>query len=177
MTMQGIAAALQRAQDALRRRPDMGLQDDAPATARWVRGTRVVASHAGGASITTDMPSELGGSGDQVSPGWVFRAGLAACTATRIAMAAATQGVDLTALDVQARSRSDARGMLGMPDAQGNPVDAGPRDVTLHVRIAARGIDAAALRALVGNSNRCSPSSCAMETAVPIELVIDIDAG
>jgi hypothetical protein len=33
MSMQDIAAALQRVEAALERRPDMGLHDDAPATA------------------------------------------------------------------------------------------------------------------------------------------------
>ena len=31
----------------------------------------------GGATLLTDMPPELGGSGDQVTPGWLMRAGLA----------------------------------------------------------------------------------------------------
>src|SRR5678816_3705896 len=70
MTTGDLAQALQRAQSVLRRRPEMGLHDDAPATARWQHGTRTVASHANGMQMTTDMPGELGGSGDQVTPGW-----------------------------------------------------------------------------------------------------------
>jgi uncharacterized OsmC-like protein len=60
------------------------------------------------------MPSEVGGSGDQVTPGWLFRAGLASCAATRIAMAAAAEGIELATLEVRASSRSDTRGLLGM---------------------------------------------------------------
>jgi len=63
-----------------------GLLPDRPATARWERGTRVVASHANGAQMATDMPNELGGTGDGVTPGWLFRAGLASCAATSIAL-------------------------------------------------------------------------------------------
>ena len=74
----------------------MGMHDDAPATARWRGGTRVVTSHANGIEIPTDMPGELGGSGDRVTPGWLFRAGLASCAATRIAMGAAAEGIELT---------------------------------------------------------------------------------
>ncbi|MEJ7688909.1 MAG: hypothetical protein WKG52_19115, partial [Variovorax sp.] len=88
MTMQDIAAALQRVEAVLQRRPETGLHDDAPAAARWERGTRVVTHHASGAQMATDMPGELGGSGDQVTPGWLFRAGLASCAATSIVVSA-----------------------------------------------------------------------------------------
>ena len=53
MTTQDIAAALQRAEAVLRRRPEVGLHDDAPATARWEGGTRVVASHANGTQMSS----------------------------------------------------------------------------------------------------------------------------
>lgn len=109
-----IAAAMRRFESVLKRRPEVGLHDDALATARWESGTRVVSSHANGIHLSTDMPTELGGSGDQVTPGWLFRAGLASCLATRIAMGAAAAGFELAMLEVLASSRSDARGMLGM---------------------------------------------------------------
>ena len=143
MAAPNLAAALQRAETVLRRRPETGLHDDAPATARWGGGTRVVAIHANGKQVLTDMPSELGGSGDQVTPGWLVRAGFASCTATCIAMAAAAQGIELEALEVLAGSRSDARGLFGMAGADGEPVSAGPRDMQLRVRISASGVSAA----------------------------------
>lgn len=177
MTTQEIAAALQRVETVLRRRPEMGLHDDAPATARWERGTRVVASHANGTQVSTDMPGELGGRGDQVTPGWLFRAGLASCAATSIAMTAAAQGIELTTLEVRASSRSDMRGLLGMVDAEGEPVHAGPCDVQLLVRISAHGIVPARLRALVEDGYRCSPIPNAVVNAVPVDLRIDVDAG
>lgn len=174
MTTVDLAQALQRAQTALRRRPDMGLHDDAPATARWQHGTRTVASHANGMQMTTDMPAELGGSGDQVTPGWLFRAGLASCAATTIAMAAAAQKIDLTALEVRATSRSDTRGLLGMADERGDPARAAPTDVQLHVRIAAKDVAPARLRALVEDGYRCSPISAAVASALPIDVRIDV---
>jgi uncharacterized OsmC-like protein len=176
MGLKDVATAMQRAQTALRRRPQLGLHDDAPATARWESGTRVVASHANGKQLPTDMPSELGGTGDQVSPGWLFRAGLASCAATTIAMAAAAKGIELTALEVRASSRSDTRGLLGMTDADGEPVYAGPGDLQLHVRICAHGVPAEQLRALVQDSQRCSPIPNAVERAVPMTLRIEVDA-
>ena len=176
MAEQDIAAALQRAQVVLLRRPEVGLHDDAPATARWQGGTRVIASHANGKQVLTDMPSELGGSGDQVSPGWLLRAGFASCTATCIAMAAAAEGVELEALEVLTSSRSDMRGLLGMAGADGEPVYAGPHDMQMLVRISARGVAAQRLRALVEESYRCSPMACAMADAVPVALRIEANA-
>jgi uncharacterized OsmC-like protein len=175
MATSDLAAALQRAETVLRRRPEMGLHDDAPATARWQHGTRTIASHANGMQMTTDMPGELGGSGDQVTPGWLFRAGLASCAATSIAMAAAAQRIALTSLEVRACSRSDTRGLLGMSEASGEPVRAAPTDVQLQVRISAEGVEPARLRALVEDGYRCSPIPGAVVSALPVELRIEID--
>jgi uncharacterized OsmC-like protein len=95
MTMQDVAAAMQRVQGVLNRRPQMGLQDDAAATALWQDGAKVVTRHANGTQLPTDLPAELGGHREQVTPGWLFRAGLAACAATSIAMAVAEAGIEL----------------------------------------------------------------------------------
>jgi uncharacterized OsmC-like protein len=175
MASQDVAAAMQRVESVLERRPEVGLHDDAPATARWESGTRVLSSHANGTRISTDMPTELGGTGDQVTPGWLFRAGLASCLATRIAMGAAAAGIELTELEVLAGSRSDARGIFGMVDDSGEAVCAGPRDVELVVRIAAPGASLERLRALVDDSNRCSPVSAALRDAVPTTLRVEVD--
>jgi organic hydroperoxide reductase OsmC/OhrA len=176
MTVHDIATALQRAKAVFHRRPGAGLHDDAPATACWQGGTRIVSSHANGIRMATDMPAELGGSGDQVTPGWLFRAGLASCLATCIAMAAAEEGIELAILEVIATSRSDARGLLGMTDADGKSVFAGPRDMRLCVRISAPGVPAERMRTLVKNSQSRSPVPNAVRSATPMELHIDIDA-
>jgi hypothetical protein len=91
-------------------------------------------------------------------------------------MGAAAAGIELDALEVQASSRSDVRGLLGMADAGGAPVDAGPRDLQLRVRICARGIEPARLRALVEECYRCSPTTSAVQNAIPVDLRIDVDA-
>jgi uncharacterized OsmC-like protein len=176
MTTRSIAAALQRVATVLRRRPEFGLHDDAPATARWEGDTRVVVSHPNGTRLSTDMPVELGGSGDQVTPGWLFRAGLASCLNTSVAMAAAAEGIELTMLEVRADSRSDTRALLGMPDSEGKPVCAGPRDLHLMVRISARGVAPQRLRALVDDSLRCSPVPAAVATAIPMTLTVEVDS-
>jgi uncharacterized OsmC-like protein len=175
MGMQDIAAALRRVEAVLQRRPAAGLSDDAPATARWSGNTRVITSNADGSQVATDMPAELGGSGEHVSPGWLLRAGLASCAATRIAMAAALEGIELSTLEVQARSRSDARGLLGLADGDGRAVPAGPLDVELRVRIAGRGASAERLRALVEHSHTCSPVSDALARGVSVALQIDVE--
>lgn len=176
MTTQNIAAAMQRVEAVLQRKPELGMQDDAPATAQWQGGVRCVASHPNGMQVATDMPAELGGTGDQVTPGWLLRAGLAACAATSIVMAAAAEAIELTALEVKAASRSDTRGLIGMPDADGARVYGGPTDVTLHVRIAANGVQEARLRALVEAGVRRSPVPNALTCATPIDLQIEVEA-
>lgn len=173
MASQDLAAALERVESVLRRRPEIGLHDDAPATSTWAGGTRVVAHHPSGKQVSSDMPTELGGTGDQVTPGWLFRAGLASCAATSIAMKAVAEGIALSMLELRASSRSDTRGLFGMQDADGQPVSAAPCDLQLHVRIAADGVPAGRLRELVESGVRCSPIPNAVQQAMPIALHVD----
>ena len=172
-----IATALQRVEAALRRRPEAGYHADSQAVARWTGGLRVVASHSNGTQAATDMPSEFGGSGDKITPGWLLRAGVASCVATRIAMGAAQQKIDLDALEVRVDSHSDARGMLDVADADGSLVNAGPLDIELRVRISAPGVAPERLRTLVEESHRCSPMSAALQIAVPMTLHVEVSDG
>jgi organic hydroperoxide reductase OsmC/OhrA len=177
MSAQEIASAMQRVEAILQRRPDAGMHPEAPATARWEGGTRIVASHANGARMATDMPSELGGAGNDadVTPGWLFRAGFASCAATCIAMGAAAEGIELASLEVTAKSRSDLRGLLGMNGADGERVHPGPRDVELEVRVRAPGVAPDRLRAMVEERYRCSPISSAVASSMPVDLRIVIE--
>jgi organic hydroperoxide reductase OsmC/OhrA len=167
-----VAAALERARRVFLRRPEAGVHEDSAATARWGGGVRVITAHPNGTRIESDMPGEFGGTGDRITPGWLFRAGLAACSTTSIAMAAAVGGIALELLEVQVTSRSDALGMLGMNGADGQAVAATPGDLRLSVRIGARGASATQLRELVATGCRQSPIPCAVQSALP--LVIDI---
>jgi uncharacterized OsmC-like protein len=175
MTAERISKAMQRVRAILARRPDAGIHIDEPATAHWDQGLRVVARHESGMQVTTDMPVELGGSGKEVTPGWLLRAGLASCLATRIAMEAAAAGIPIARLEVIATSTSDARGLLGMMDEGGNQISPAPRDVRLEVRLTAPNAHRERLQALIENSVRCSPLSAAVETAVPVALHIELD--
>jgi uncharacterized OsmC-like protein len=177
MTAETISKAVQRVRNVLSRHPEKGIHADEAAIARWESGLRVVCSHANGTQITTDLPPQLGGSGDQVTPGWLLRAGLASCLTTRIAIEAVAAGIVLTRLEVSAESTSDARGLLGMTTDRGEPITAGPREVRLHVRVAAAGIAPERLQAIVEESHRCSPVSAAVASAVPVAVSIEIDPG
>lgn len=174
MSMEQIADAVERVASVLRKRPSAAVSDDAPAAAHWDGGLRVTARHAAGTQVTTDMPSELGGTGESVAPGWLVRAGAASCAVTRIVMAAAAQGVALESVDATMSSRSDVRGLLGMQDAEGAAVFPGPSNLRLQVRVRAAGVPRATLERLVQESCRCSPVSAALQAALPVQVELDV---
>jgi uncharacterized OsmC-like protein len=170
-----IAAALKRVEKVVLRSPQTGIHTDAPATACWAGGTRVSSRSESGTVVATDLPAAVGGEDSAVTPGWLLRAGLAACVTTCIAIAAAVEGIELAELEIVATSRSDVRGLLDMPGVDGGRISAGPFDVQLHVKIAASdGTSAQRLHSLVERSHRCSPVSCAVQDATPIELRIEV---
>ena len=174
MPLHDVARAVKRVMAALERRPEIGIHDNPPAMAEWESGTRVVTRSTDGIRVATDMPQEIGGTGDQVTPGWLFRAGIAACAATSITIAAANKGIELTALKVQVGSRSDVRGLLGMSGPSGAPVYAGLFDLELHVTLAANRSTPASLVSLVENCLAHSPIPCSLATATPFKLHVDV---
>lgn len=175
MSTHEVAAALARVRSVLQRRPNAAVAADAPALSRWDGGLRAVARHADGTQVVSDMPPELCGQGGP-SPGWLLRAALASCAVTRIAMGAAAEGITLDALEARASSRSDARGLVDLPDDQGEPAAAGPFDVQLQVRIAAAGAAPERLRALVERCTRLAPVTQALEGPTPVALEVQIGA-
>ena len=169
-----IAAAMERVTAALRRKPHAGPHEDTPALVRWDGGLRTVAQGEAGATVATDMPSTIGGTDTGPTPGWLLRNALGACAVTRIAMAAAAQGIRLQVLEAHVTGRSDLCGLLGLPGADGQPAPAGPLAMDMHVRIGAEGVDPERLRQLVASTPGCSPVTCAIEQALPVGLHIDI---
>jgi uncharacterized OsmC-like protein len=175
MGMQAVADALARLEKVLRRRPEAGLSADAPAHARWSgpdAPLRIVCRHPGGHEVCTDLPQELGGSGDEVSPGWLYRAGLASCAATSIALLAATEGITLASLQIEATSTSDARGLVGLRDEDGATVNPAPLDLRLVIEIGAPGIAPERLRSLVALALQRSPIPQAVR---PNGLAVQVD--
>lgn len=174
MTMERIAAAVQRVESILRLRPGSAVHADAPAIARWESGMRVVTRHPNGTSVASDMPTELGGSGDLATPGWLWRAALGSCLTTRIVMAAAVEGVNLTTVEIETTSRSNVRGLLGMRDASGAVPCCAPEGIELKVRIGACGVSSERLKALVTQCQACSPMQVAATKALPVAVSIEV---
>lgn len=170
MSLERIAEGMERVASVLRKRPSAAVQDDAEAIAHWGGGLRVTARHPGGTEVDTDMPPELGGTGEAVSPGWLVRAGAASCAVTRIVMSAAAEGIPLESVNATMSSRSDARGLLGMRDAADTPFFAGPTHLRLKVRVVAPGVPHATIARIVEESCRSSPVSAALQTALTVEV-------
>ncbi|MCR6627397.1 MAG: OsmC family protein [Pseudoxanthomonas sp.] len=173
-TRHHIAEALRRAVAVFTRRPDKGLHDDVSARAQWQGGMQVTATHGSGVQIGTDMPAELGGGGDLPSPGWYFRAGIAACATTAIAMVAAEQDIVLDRLDVDVGSRSDARGLLGMRGADGAAIEAGPLAMQVAVYLSAAGVDAERLKSIVEEGLRRSPMQGALAGQPALTVAVSV---
>jgi uncharacterized OsmC-like protein len=106
------------------------------------------------------------------TPGWLLRTALASCAVTRIAMEAASRGIALHTLEAHATSRSDLRGLVGVAEADGSRVPAGPLAWTM--RIGAPGVEAAMLRALVEATPGCSPVTAALEQPLAVGLHVEV---
>jgi organic hydroperoxide reductase OsmC/OhrA len=168
-----IAAAQQRVEDSLQRKPGLAVHADVPACAVLVGGVRTAVETPDGDLLHTDLPQVIGGDGGGVSPGWLFRAGLASCLVTAVALRAARQGVVLTRLEVRAESESDTRGLLGSAPGVG----AAPVGICLHVTVAAPGTDETTLRELVAWADAHSPVGDAVRRAIDVALRVDVQAG
>jgi uncharacterized OsmC-like protein len=138
------------------------------ATAVLQEGLRVKVEGPTGETVATDMPTSVGGTNSAPSPGWLFRAALASCEATLIAMRAAQVGIALARLEVHVDSESDDRGILGI--APGVP----PGPLAITVRVVARASDPShPVRDLIEWGHRHCPVQDAAGRAVRVELVID----
>lgn len=168
--MTGISGALEKAIGYLKEHPEEARSTDSAAVARLDRGLVVTVTDPKGRTITTDMVGGVGGTDTAPSPGWLFRAALAACDTTLIAMRAAMLGVELTEVEVTIDSESDDQGILGI-DASVPP---GPLSIRTRVRAKAEGISAAELRELVEWAVAHCPVCDAAKRAVPTTLAIEV---
>ena len=176
MGMQAVADAMARLTKVLERRPDIGLSADAPARAHWSgpeTPLRIVCRHPNGREVCTDLAPELGGSGGQVSPGWLYRAGLASCASTSIVFLAAIEGVALRTLQVEAAGSSDSRGMVGLADEAGRLVNPAPVDQRLVIAIGADDAAPDRLRELVRRALERSPIPTAVQ-AHGLDVQVDV---
>jgi uncharacterized OsmC-like protein len=161
--------ALERARRLFLEKPAAARRPNTAATAIWRDGLSCEVLGPAAERAVTDMPEPMGGAGAGSNPGWLLRAGIASCAATAIAMRAATLGIALKALEVKVESESDARGLVGIPDA---PTALG--NLRMSVRIAADGIDEATLRELAAWGEAHSPVSCTLRDrpAVAVDVAV-----
>lgn len=164
-----IQDALLRARETFERRPSSALHADSVAVAVWQGGLGTTLLHASIPQLRTAMPAAFGGSGDAPSPGWYFRAGVASCLATSIAMHAAMRGIALARLEVEAHSESDARGLLGTPGVPAGPVRSW-MEVTLH----APGSTEEELQALVAEADAVSPMANALRRSPALSIRVRV---
>jgi len=155
-----IRAAIEAAVGYLTEHPGEARYTDSQAVAEVEVGLRCVVTGPDGASV--------GGGASAPSPGWLFRAALASCTATFIAMRAAQEGVEARGLSVTVDSESDDRGILGIDKA----VPAGPLSVRVHVRFPSAGERAGASSLAEWGAAHC-PVYDATGRAVPITLEVE----
>jgi uncharacterized OsmC-like protein len=120
MSRKRIAAAMTRLEAVLSARPGVADHEEPSAMARWQAGLKLNVSHPNkDLKVLTDLPAEIGGDGEGVTPGWLMRAGLAACAASSILLSSAP-GVSrerLRALIERANQRSPVSSALqhGVP--------------------------------------------------------------
>ncbi len=163
-----IREALAQATQYLTDHPQEARYTDSPATARLEEGLRVTITGLGDASLTTDMPTSVGGANSAPSPGWFLRAAEASCAATLIAMRAAQLGVVLEAVEVTVDSESDDRGILGIDES----TPAGPLGTRLVVRVRASAASREQLEEIVGWAVDHCPVTDAVRRAIPMTVEV-----
>jgi uncharacterized OsmC-like protein len=117
------------------------------------------------------MAESVGGGASAPTPGWLLRAALAACDATLVAMEAARDGINLTALEVSVEGESDFRGILGVDPS----VHAGPLSLRVAIRLAASDATDEQLREIVRRAESRSPVRDALTRDVLMSTEITTD--
>ena len=161
--------ALERAQRVFLEKPAAARKAGAIATAVWRNGLFCEITGPASEKAMMDMPEPMGGNGSGPSPGWLLRASMASCAATSIAMRAAMLGIELRQLEVSVKSESDARGLVGIPNA---PTAFG--DMRMSIRISADGVEESQLCDLAMWAVDHSPVSCTLRDSPPVTLDISV---
>jgi len=174
MSTNQIKESVERVINHYTENPDDARDPGAPITAVMEEGLRCrVQKQDGTAIITTDMPTGIGGGGSAPSPGLIFRAALASCDATFIALRAAQVGIKLTTLEVSVEGDPDdisTLGFLGIDDT----ISAGEPGLRLIFRIGAENVSPDRLRELVKWIVAHSPVGSSVSRSVPIKVDIDV---
>lgn len=170
MSGTSIREALEKVTRAIADQPGKARSKGAPATSRLLDGFRCEIHGPNGEVMLTDMPTTMGGGGSAPNPGWLFRASLASCTTTAIAMRAAMLGLRLTTLEVTVGSTADLRGNLGLDDR----ISAGLSSLATLVRIGAENASEDQLRQLVQWGEKHSPMTCTVRDPPEYSLIVEV---
>ena len=170
MSTASIQQAIDKTTRLIAEQPEKARAKNVPATARLIGGLRFEAKGPNGETAHTDMPPAMGGEASAPSPGWLFRAAIASCTATCIATKAARQGISLALLEVTVGSSGDNRGMLGLDEK----ISAGLNDITCRVKIGAEGVSPDKLRELAEWGDRHSPIACTTRSMPSFSLEVEV---
>lgn len=163
-----IRDAMANAGAYLTEHPDEARYTDSLARAHVLDGLRVLVEGATGERLETDMPAAVGGRGEEPSPGWYFRASVAACVTSVAAMRAAQLGWDGFDCSVEVDSESDDRGILGLDRS----VPGGPLSLRVSLRATAPGVGLAELEELAVWAVEHCPVSDAVRRAVPVHIEV-----
>lgn len=161
MANSDIRSTLERLGLKIAAQPEKATAKYAPATATIEQGLKCRVTGPSGEHVETDMPPAMGGAASSPNPGWFFRASIAACCATVIAMRAALLGINLSKLEVTVESEGDHRGILGLNDQ----VSAAASSLRTNVRIGSDNTTAGRLEELVRWAAQHSPVGCTVQQA------------
>lgn len=168
--MSSVGQAIGKAISYLKEHPAEARYTDSAAIARLVDGLKVTVTDPKGRTVTTDMSTGVGGTDASFSPGWLFRASLAACDTTLIAMRAAMLGVTLRELDVTIDSESNDYGILGIDES----VPPGPLSIRTRVKAQGAGRTPEQLRDLIEWAVAHCPVCDAAKRAVPMTIEVEV---
>lgn len=149
--------------------PEKALVVDSFARARLGDSLSVTVEGPSGQRLTSDMPKGIGGGAAAPSPGWIARAGIAACATTTIALRAAELSIPITSVEVKVESRSNDAAFLGV----GVPMPPGPIEVTMHVEIRSTA-SKESVEALVTWALEHAPEVDALTRAIPMRVTTHV---
>ncbi|BDZ44662.1 OsmC family protein [Naasia aerilata] len=167
MEQQDIAGDMARAREYLRTLPAMARFHDTPARATMDHD--LVVRVAGPDGLPDGMLAGLGPGASVPSPGWYFRASLAASVAMFITMRAAEKHLILDGLVVTVDAESDDRGALGMEEG----IPSGPLEMRVTVHYDGSDGDESAARAVIEWALEHCTVYDAIIRSVPVELSIE----
>lgn len=166
--MSTLGHAISIATEYLQAHPEEARYTDSEAVATLQENLRIVVRDPEGRTIETDMPTGIGGGNSAPSPGWLFRAALAACDATLVAMRAAMLGIELGTIEVAIDSESNDYGLLGIDES----VPPGPLSVRTRITIEAKDADPETLRDLADWATAHCPVCDAVKRSVPVSVEV-----